>query len=252
MASLVDLSGKVALVTGASRGIGRATAEILATHGANVVLNAVSNPQGLMDAASDLQSRYGVTCWALPADAAKPEAVTQLYKDALKKAGRLDILVANAGVLEDALIGMIAEEQIEHTLSVNVAGMLRHIQMAARLMRRGKGGSVIAMSSIIGRFGNTGQMLYGASKAAVIGMVLSAAKELAPDNIRVNAVAPGFIETDMTAQLPAAKRDQLMANVGMKRAGLPEDVAKAVLFLASDLSAYVTGQVLGVDGGMII
>jgi len=254
MASLIDLSGKVALVTGASRGIGRACAEILAAHGAKVALNAVSDPAALAKQAEELQRRHSQTCWALPADAADASAVTQLYKDLLQKAGRLDILIANAGIMEDALIGMIMPEQIQRTLAVNIGGVLNHIQMAARLMKRNAkdGGSIVAMSSIIGRVGNTGQMLYGASKAAIIGAVLSAAKELASDNIRVNAIAPGFIDTDMTAKLPKDIREKRIANIGMGRIGTPEEVARTALYLASSLSGYVTGQIVGVDGGMIV
>jgi len=254
MASLINLSGKVALVTGASRGIGRACAEILLAHGAKVVLNAVSDPSALKKLAEELAKKYGQTCFAMPADAAKPEAITQLYKDILQEAGRLDILVANAGVMEDALIGMITPQQIEHTLSVNVGGVINHIQMATRLMRRnGKdGGSIVTLSSIIGRTGNIGQTLYGASKAAVMGATLSAAKELAGDNIRVNALAPGFIDTDMTAKLPKGIREKRVASIGMQRIGTADDVARTVLFLASPLSQYVTGQIVGVDGGMVI
>jgi 3-oxoacyl-[acyl-carrier protein] reductase len=254
MAFAIDLNGKVALVTGASRGIGRACADILASQGARVVLNGVHDPELLASTAADLQKRTGQECWAFPADAADAEAVGSLYKELLHRAGRLDILVANAGVIEDARIGMISKAQIEHTLGVNVVGLLNHIQMSARLMGRNKseGGSIIAMSSIIGRTGNAGQMLYGASKAAIIGAVQSAAKELAIQQIRVNAIAPGFIDTAMTQSLPDTIRAERLESIGMGRIGIPLDVARAVLFLASDLSAYVTGQVLGVDGGMII
>ena len=254
MASTIDLAGKVALVSGASRGIGRACAELLAAHGARVMLNSVRDPDELANIAADLQKRTGCECWAFTADTADADAVGSLYKDLMRRAGRLDILVANAGVMEDGRIGMIAKAQIEHTLGVNVAGLLNHIQMAARLMSRNQtgGGSIIAMSSIIGRMGNAGQMLYGASKAAIIGAVQSAAKELAAQQIRVNAIAPGFIDTAMTQILSAAIREERLKSIGMGRIGTPIDVARAVLFLASDLSAYVTGQVLGVDGGMII
>lgn len=252
MTSLINLSGKVALVTGARRGIGLACVELLAAHGASVILNDVHEPDTITALANDLEKRYKRSFWALPADAANDKAVTSLYQTLFQRAKRLDILVANAGVMEDALIGMITPGQIEHTLGVNVTGVINHIQMAARLMKRGQGGSIVATASIVGRFGNKGQLLYGASKAGVIGAVISAAKELAPSNIRVNAIAPGFIDTAMTQSLPATVRNEMMAAIGMKRIGSPEDVARTVLFLTSDLSSYVTGQVIGVDGGMVI
>jgi 3-oxoacyl-[acyl-carrier protein] reductase len=164
----------------------------------------------------------------------------------------LDVWVNNAGVLLDGLIGMVPDADIQTTLSINLAGVLYGTQQAARLMRRGGGGSIINLTSIIGRFGNAGQLVYGASKAGVIGATLSAAKELAPLNIRVNAVAPGFIETDMTAQLPPDKFQVRLDSIAMGRVGVPNDIANTALFFASDLSTYVTGQVIGVDGGMLV
>ena len=147
---------------------------------------------------------------------------------------------------------MVTDEAIERTLGVNLKGVLYGIQAAGRLMSRGGGGSIINLTSIVGRFGNAGQLAYASSRAGVIGATLSAAKELAPANVRVNAIAPGFIDTDMVRQLPPEKFEERMASIGMKRIGTPQDVANAALFLASDLSSYVTGQVLGVDGGMLI
>ncbi|MGE3623291.1 MAG: SDR family oxidoreductase [Bdellovibrionales bacterium] len=253
MASSINLEGKIALVTGASRGIGSACAEMLAAHGAKIMLNAVGDEKTLAVKAAELEKKYGQACWSYLADAGDAASVTELYRYLLSKAGRLDVLVANAGVIDDAVLGMITPQQIEHVLSVNVVGALNHMQMASRIMRRNsEGGSIIALSSIIGRVGNSGQTLYGASKAAVIGAVYSAAKELASSQIRVNAIAPGFIQTNMTDTLNEAVRKQHMAGIGMQRIGAPEDVARAALFFASDLSLYVTGQVLGVDGGMIV
>jgi len=160
--------------------------------------------------------------------------------------------VNNAGVLQDGLIGMIAEKDIDETLSTNIKGIINFTQAAARLMSRGKSGSIINISSIIGRFGNKGQLVYGASKAAVIGATLSAAKELAPNGIRVNAIAPGYINTDMIQQVPPEIDQERRASIGMDRIGEPEDVANLSLFLGSDMSAYITGQTIGVDGCMLV
>jgi 3-oxoacyl-[acyl-carrier protein] reductase len=252
----LDLTGKTALVTGSGRGIGYACARMLAEHGADIVLNDKIDSTALPDQAAELAKTFGRRAWAFHADAAEPAAVTGLYQKIMQAAGRLDIVIANAGVMQDALIGMVTPQQIEHTLAVNVAGVINHIQMAARLMRRNPAtqpaGSIVALSSIVGRFGNKGQLLYGASKAAVIGAVQSAAKELAPQNIRVNAIAPGFIDTQLTANLPPESRQQWIDGIGMGRIGQPEDIARVALFLASDLSAYVTGQIVGVDGGMVL
>ena len=174
------------------------------------------------------------------------------YEVILSKHKRLDILVNNAGIVANSLLGMIPQEQIEAVLRVNVQGVLNNLQYASRLMTRNKSGSVVNVASIVGRVGNAGQALYAGSKAAVIGVTLSAAKELAPQGIRVNAVAPGLIDTDMIRSLSPEVRTTLEKGIKMGRVGKPEDVADAIYFLASDLSGYVTGQVLGVDGGLVI
>ncbi len=199
-----------------------------------------------------VESTHRVRAMAVACDSSDPEQIREAYKEIRREFGGLDILVNNAGILDDALIGMISEESLNHTLAVNTAGPIHHLQAAARLMRKSKSASIINLASIIGRVGNSGQVAYGASKAAVIGFTYSAAKELAPQQIRVNAVAPGFIDTDMTRALDETKFAERVESVKMNRAGTPEDVAKTILFLASDLSAYVTGQVIGVDGGMLI
>jgi 3-oxoacyl-[acyl-carrier protein] reductase len=165
---------------------------------------------------------------------------------------RLDVLVNNAGILRDALLGMISRELIDDTLNTNVVGPILHLQEAARLMGRKQAGSIINVASIIGRVGNKGQTVYAASKAAVIGMTYAAAKELAPKSIRVNAVAPGFIATDMTRQLTPPVFEERVKSVAMGRIGEAEEVAQTIVFLASDESRYVTGQVIGVDGAMLI
>ena len=246
---LLGLRGKVAVVTGGSRGIGRASAGLLASQGANLVLLGRTDSDQLRDACEAFQGDVSVL--RIVCDSAEPNDIRQAYRLIRSEFGRVDVLVNNAGILEDALIGMITEDMVARTLSVNTAGPILHMQAAARLMRKA-GGSIINVSSIIGRVGNTGQVVYSASKAAVVGMTLSAAKELAPQGIRVNAVAPGFISTDMTAALPPDKYEERVASIKMGRVGTPEDVARVVLFLASGLSRYVTGQVIGVDGGMLI
>lgn len=252
MPEAVSLEGRVAVVTGASRGIGTAIAETFATHGANLILSGLSNEAALLRLADGLTARHGINVDIATGDVAQPTTSAALAKIAFSRYRRLDVWVNNAGVLIDGLIGMVPEADIEASLATNLAGVLHGIQAAARLMQRAKTGSIINVASIIGRFGNSGQVVYGATKAGVIGATLSAAKELAPSNIRVNAIAPGFIDTDMVRQLPEAKFEERMRSIGMNRIGTPQDIANAALFLASDLSAYVTGQTLGVDGGMVI
>lgn len=252
MPDMLDLSGRIAIITGASRGIGYGIAETLAEHGADIVMGAHRDAEHLQDMANDLASRHGVQIWAHVGDIADPDVSAALVKTAFLQRKKLDIYVNNAGVLLDGLIGMVPKKDIDATIAVNLTGVLHGIQAAARLMARGNGGSIINMTSIIGRYGNVGQLAYGASKAGVIGATLSAAKELAPKNIRVNAIAPGFIETDMVRQIPADIYETRVKSIGMGRIGTAQDIANSVLFLASDLSRYITGQVIGVDGGMVI
>lgn len=252
MGSPLSLEGKVAFVTGSTRGIGWACVRILAANGASVILNGVSDQARLDERVGAITAEFGVPAEGHLFNTSDPEAVKNCYNAIFKKHKRLDVLVNNAGVMEGSLLGMVTPELIQKTLQINVQGVILNMQYASRLMARNRSGSIINMSSIIGRVGNSGQVVYGASKAAVIGMTMSAAKELAPQNIRVNAVAPGFIDTDMVGGFSASARDAAIKSVGMGRAGTPDDVAGAVLFLASGLSAYVTGQTLGVDGGMLV
>lgn len=252
MPDRLDLSGRVGVVTGASRGIGAAIAETLAAQGMNLILTGNANPDRLAGLAAAIAEAHGVKVDTHVGDIADPSTSAALSKLAFLTHRRLDLWVNNAGVLIDGLIGMVPAADVDRTLAINLAGVIHGTQAAARLMVRGGGGSIVNMTSIIGRFGNVGQLVYGASKAGVIGATLSAAKELAPKNIRVNAVAPGFIRTDMVAQLPPEKFDERIASILMGRIGEPDDIADAVLYLASDLSRYVTGQVIGVDGGMVI
>lgn len=252
MSDALSLTGRVAVVTGASRGIGLAIADVLAAQGANLILSAFSNLEVLAKAREEILTRHNVEINLLTGDIADAATSAALAKLAYNKYRRLDIWVNNAGVLRDGLIGMVSSADIQETLGTNLAGVLHGTQAAARLMQRSRAGSIINIASIIGRFGNSGQLAYGASKAGVIGATLSAAKELAPSNIRVNAIAPGFIDTDMVRQLSHAKFAERMKSISMNRIGTPQDIANVALFLASDLSTYVTGQTLGVDGGMVI
>jgi 3-oxoacyl-[acyl-carrier protein] reductase len=232
----------IALVTGSTRGIGLAAARRLADDGFTVVVNGT-------DEAAARRRADELGGDALAFDVADPAAVEAALRELFKRHKRLDALVNNAGILDDALLGMIKPER---TFAVNALGVLHTMQAAARLLARGGGGAIVNVASIIGVVGNTGQVAYGGSKAAVIGMTRSAAKELAPQNVRVNAVAPGFIDTDMTRALPEDVFAERVASVGLARAGTPEEVAEAIAWLASDRARYVTGQVLGVDGGMVI
>jgi len=245
------LDGKVVWITGASRGIGRGIAVACAREGARTVLVA-SKVEHLAETAEEIRAANGTEPILVDYDITDPAQVGQAFSKVYKEVRQLDVLVNNAGIMHDALIGMVSVPQIQRTFAVNVFATLYHMQYAARLMARNKSGSIINIASIIGRFGNAGQMVYGASKAAVIGATQSAAKELAPQNIRVNAIAPGFIDTDMVRQLGQDKYQERLSSIRMGRIGKPEDIAKAIIFLSSAMSEYVTGQVLGIDGGMII
>jgi 3-oxoacyl-[acyl-carrier protein] reductase len=245
------LQGKRALITGAGRGIGLAIARQYAAQGAELWLGG-RNEAAMSQLAAALGSEFGVPCQPLCFDVAEPQAVKQAFQQLFAQTRQLDVLVNNAGILDDALIGMVGQHQIEQTFSTNAYGILYCSQYASRLMQRSGGGSIINMASIIGRVGNAGQAVYAGSKAAVIGITQSLAKELAVGQIRVNAIAPGFIDTDMAHGIPEAKFAERLASIAMGRIGTPDEVAKVALFLASDLSSYVTGQVIGVDGGMLV
>lgn len=246
------LNEKVAVVTGATRGIGFATALVFAQAGAHVIL--MGRAIDVLEQACERirASHADAKVQAIACNVADSQSVRDAFQSVFRMHKKLHALVANAGVLDDALIGMVTPKQIEKTFGVNTFGTLYCAQYASRLIARSGGGSIINISSIIGRTGNTGQAVYGGSKAAVIGITQSLAKELAPQEIRVNAIAPGFIDTDMARSIAPEKFDERLASIKMGRIGAPQEVANVALFLASDLSSYVTGQVIGVDGGMLI
>ncbi|MFJ9784360.1 glucose 1-dehydrogenase [Amycolatopsis sp. NPDC101161] len=241
-----DLSGRVALVTGGTRGIGLATARALAEAGATVVLTGRDEARA-KEAASAAGAAAG-----LALDVTDAKAVSSLVRSVAKEHGKLDIVVANAGIMEDALLGMIREELVDTTLSTNVAGTLHTVQAAARAMMRKKTGSIVVLASIVGEYGSAGQTVYAASKAAVANIAKSAAKELGRSGIRVNAVAPGVIETDLTAGLSEDAKAENTGKTPLGRLGRAEDVANAIRFLVSDEASFITGQVLGVDGGLVL
>ena len=241
----MDFKGKVALVTGSGRGIGRTIASRLAALGAQVIICDI-DPDSIRTTAEALAGQ------ALPirADVTDVEQVEALFKQALEKFGRIDIVVNNAGVTRDGLLVRMDPADWDMVLDINLKGAFLVTKAAARQMMKQRYGRIVNISSVIGLTGNVGQANYAASKAGLIGLTKSAAKELAPRGVTVNAVAPGFIETDMTAVLPEATRQYLLSRAVINRAGTPDDVAQAVIFLASDEAGYITGQVLAVDGGM--
>jgi 3-oxoacyl-[acyl-carrier protein] reductase len=245
------LADKNVWITGASRGIGQATAIEAAKNGARVILSARSE-QGLRDTASQVRSFSSVEPEIVAFDVTDTQAIKEAFKQVFAKLKRLDVLVNNAGVLKDSLIGMIDESQVDEVMRTNAHSVIHLMQGAARLMMRQHAGSIVNVSSILARTGNEGSLAYAASKAAIIGATKSAARELAPRGIRVNAVAPGVIKTEMIAHVPPAKMEERERAIKMGRLGEPEEVARVIVFLASDLASYVTGQIVGVDGGMCI
>ena len=245
----MGLEGKTALVTGGTRGIGREIAKALAAQGAMVVVNYNGSKEAAEQTVSEIQSAGG-TAMAYGCSVADPDAVEAMIKEIIAKQGRLDILVNNAGITRDNLILKMKEEDFNAVLDTNLKGTFHTCRHVARQMLKQKSGSIINISSISGVMGNAGQTNYAASKAGVIGLTKSLARELASREIRVNAIAPGFIETDMTEKLSESAVEAGKSQIPFGRFGKAEEVAKAVCFLASEDASYITGQVLHVDGGM--
>lgn len=240
---------RAALVTGGSRGIGRAVCVALAKAGCNVCVNYAGSAAAAEETAA-LCRQCGVEAVTMQADVKDPAACQKLVEDTVARFGRLDVLVNNAGVNADKLLMRMSEEDFDKVIDTNLKGAFFCCKAASRVMMRQRSGRIISISSVVGLHGNAGQTNYAASKAGLIGLTKSIAKELAGRGVTANAVAPGFIETDMTAAMPEAARTAALAAVPAGHAGDPEDIANAVAFLASPQAGYITGQVLGVDGGM--
>lgn len=243
------LEGRVALVTGGSRGIGAAVAQRLAAEGASVVVNYAGRADAAATVVASIEAAHG-SAIALQADVSDPAACAALVEATVERFGRVDILVNNAGITRDGLLVRMSDEDWGSVIRTNLSGAFYLSRAVGKLMMKQRSGSIINMASVVGIMGNAGQVNYAAAKAGLIGMTKSIARELAGRGVRANAVAPGFIATDMTDALPEAARQAAVSTVAMGRLGAPEDVAAAVAFLASDDAAYITGQVIAVDGGM--
>lgn len=244
------LENKTALITGASRGIGRGIAIAFAKQGANVAFTFNASVEAAKELEKELES-YGVKARGYQSNAAKFDAAQELVQEVLKDFGSLEILINNAGITRDNLLMRISEEDFDKVIEVNLKSVFNLTKAVIRPMMKQRQGSIINMSSVVGVKGNAGQTNYAASKAGILGFTKSVALELGSRNIRCNAIAPGFIETEMTAKLDPKTVDDWRNAIPLKRGGSPEDVANACIFLASDLSSYVTGQTLNVDGGML-
>lgn len=245
------LKDQVALVTGASRGIGRAIAQKLAANGAKVVVNYAGNEQKAQETVDSIITAGGEAI-KIKADVSKESDVKAMVKQTLDAFGRIDILVNNAGITRDNLIMRMSEEDFDQVIDTNLKGVFLCTKSVIRPMMKQKFGKIINVSSVVGISGNAGQANYVSAKAAVIGLTKTTAKELASRNILVNAIAPGFITTEMTDQLTDEQKKSMLELIPLKSLGKAEDVANAALFLASDMSSYITGQTLQVDGGMIM
>lgn len=244
------LENKTALITGATRGIGKGIAEVFAKHGANVAFTYSSSVEAAKELEKELKS-HGVKAKGYQSNAANFDAAQELAKNVLEDFGSIDVLINNAGITKDNLLLRISEEDFDKVIEVNLKSVFNLTKAVIRPMMKQRKGSIINMSSVVGVKGNAGQSNYAASKAGILGFTKSVALELGSRNVRCNAIAPGFIETEMTAVLPEETVSAWRDAIPLKRGGSPEDIANACVFLASDMSAYITGQTLNVDGGML-
>ncbi|MGM9572367.1 MAG: 3-oxoacyl-[acyl-carrier-protein] reductase [bacterium] len=247
----MNLTDKVALVTGASGGIGRSVSIALAKAGADVVINYSGNLAKAEEVQKEVEA-LGRKAMVIKADISSADEVSAMMKAAVKSFGKIDILVNNAGITRDGSLLMMKEEDWDAVLNTNLKGVFLCTKTAAKLMLKKKYGRIINIASVVGLIGNAGQANYSAAKAGVIGLTKTSARELAARNITVNAVAPGFIQTKMTDVLPEEVKESMLSQVPLARLGTPDEVADAVLFLASDRASYITGQVISVNGGMVM
>ncbi len=241
---------KVAMITGATRGIGKQIALTLANEGYNIVLNYRTENDELKQLKNEIESKK-VKCLTVQGDVTNFEDCKQMIESAIKEFEKVDVLVNNAGITKDMLLARMKEEDFKQVIDVNLVGTFNMTKNVISYMMKARNGKIINISSVVGIAGNAGQTNYSASKAGIIGFTKSLAKEVASRNILVNAVAPGFIETNMTDVLKQEVKDEIAKNIPLKRMGTPQDVANVVKFLASEDSSYITGQVISVDGGMI-
>ena len=247
----MNLQGKKALVTGASRGIGREVALELARQGADVAVNYAGSEAKAHEVVREIQA-LGRESFAIQCDVADSESVTAMFKEVVGQFGRIDILVNNAGIKKDNLLMRMKEDEWDSVIATNLKGVFLCTKAVTRQMMKQRSGRIINMASIVGVIGNAGQANYVAAKAGVIGLTKSTAKELASRGITVNAIAPGFISTDMTDKLTEDMQKEMLAQIPLARFGSPEDIAGVAAFLASDASGYMTGQTLHIDGGMVM
>ena len=246
----MDLKGKIAFITGGARGIGFEIASVYAQNGANIVIGDI-NEEILKEAEKKLKD-YGVDAVGYRLDVSQYESCEEVVKKAIDKFGRIDILVNNAGITRDNLIMRMKVEDFDRVISINLKGTFNCTKAVIRQMMKQRSGRIINIASVIGLMGNAGQANYAASKAGVIGLTKSTAKEVASRNINVNAIAPGYIQTEMTEVLPEEVKEKMLETIPLNRPGTPRDVANVALFLASEYSSYITGQVIVVDGGMVM
>ncbi len=246
----MDLNGKVAFITGGARGIGKEIATLYAKNGANLVICDIA--EGILDETVSELKEYKIEAEGYLLDVRDLKKCEDVVKKAIDKFGRIDILVNNAGITRDNLLIRMSEDEFDSVIAINLKGVFNCTKIVARIMMRQKSGRIINMASIVGIRGNAGQVNYSASKAGILGLTKSAARELGSRNVTVNAIAPGYIKTEMTEVLSGEVKAQMLATVPLNRPGTPSDVANAALFLASDYSSYITGQVIVVDGGMVM